>query len=100
MLISPAESLTMTRLIRQIAVLLLLVSFALAVGHSYLLDEQPCLQRDCPFCQWLHVLTIQEIPAIVEVGVGLVRPVSAELPLVFSGKPHRAPFAVRAPPSV
>jgi len=90
---------TMTRTLRRIAVVLLIVSFAMIAAHSYLLDEQPWQQSDCPFCNWLHNLTAGAQPEPVAIVVELVLPISDEPALVFYGKSHRAPFSGRAPPA-
>jgi len=90
----------MTGRARQFTVVLLMVSFALIAAHSYLLNERPSEQRDCPLCHWFQNLTHGEMPDLAVEGVEIARSASAEVPLVFCAKHHRAPFSARSPPFV
>jgi hypothetical protein len=89
----------MPRRLRQFAVVLMVVSFALMAAHSYLLHEKPSEQQNCPLCHWLQNLTQGETPILAVEGVQIVSPASPDPPLVLCEKPHRAPFSARSPPS-
>ena len=88
----------MPRRLRQFAVVVMIVGFALIVVHSYLLNETPSEQRDCPLCHWLQSLTQDETPTLGVEGVQIVGPASPEPPRVLCENPHRAPFSAPSPP--
>lgn len=89
----------MPRRLRQFAVVVMIVGFALIAAHSYLLNETPAEQRDCPLCHWLQSLAQGEMPTLAIEGVQMVGPASPEPPPVLCENAHRAPFSARSPPS-